>query len=342
MINWFIDNPVKVSVGIILLTLFGMIAMFRMPMQLAPNVERPEISISTRWSGASPQEIEKEIVNEQEEQLKSVTGITKMSSQSSDSSGEITLEFQVGTNMNEAMLKVNSQLQRVREYPEDADKPVLRTSNSSSRSIAWFILSARPPTADELEEFKSNHPAVAEEIQRIQDTSNIGLATMRLRELIKEYPAAGELLPDLQIPRFRKFAEDNIESQLERVSGVADAQVRGGEQRQLQVVVNPEQLAARGLTLENLRQALIQDNEDVSAGDFAEGKRRYVVRTMGQYRTTEQVANQAIPNPSGQTIYVRDVAEVRLGYQKPTGFVRRFGTENLSISVSRESGRQRH
>ena len=84
-ISWFIENPVKVSVGIILLTLFGVLAMFQMPMQLAPNVERPSISIETRWPGASPQEIEKEIVNEQEEKLKSVEGVTKMSSSSSDS-----------------------------------------------------------------------------------------------------------------------------------------------------------------------------------------------------------------------------------------------------------------
>ena len=106
----------------------------------------------------------------------------------------------------------------------------------------------------------------------------------------------------------------------------------------MQIIVNPEQLAARGLTLENLRQALIEDNQDVSGGDFSEGKRRYVVRTLGQYRTIEQVANQTIPTPSNQSVYVRDVAEVRMGFQKPSGFVRRFGISNIAISVQRESG----
>ena len=55
--------------------------------------------------------------------------------------------------MNQAVLKVNSQLQQVREYPVDADKPVIRTSNSADRAIAWFILSVRPPTDEELREF---------------------------------------------------------------------------------------------------------------------------------------------------------------------------------------------
>ncbi|MFK7766021.1 MAG: efflux RND transporter permease subunit [Mariniblastus sp.] len=337
-INWFIENPVKVSVGIILLTLFGVLAMIQMPMQLTPNVERPAISVETRWPGASPQEVEKEIVNEQEEKLKSVEGVTKMSSSSSDSQGTINLEFRVGTDMNQAILKVNSQLQQVREYPIDADKPVIRSSNSSDRAIAWFILSVRPPTDEALDQFVVENPTAADDVQAIKDATGVGLAILRLRRMTEKFPAAKKFLPEIDVPRYRKFAEDVIESQFERVPGVSGANVRGGEARQMQVIVNAEQLAARGLTLENLRQALIQDNMDVSGGDFSEGKRRYSVRTLGQYRSIENVTNQTIPNPSGQTVYVGDVAEVKLGYEKPTGFVRRFGVSNIAINVQRESG----
>ena len=122
LISSFVENPVKVSVAVLMVAMFGIIAMFRMPMQMSPDVERPTISVNTRWPGASPQEVEKEIVNEQEEQLKSVEGVTKMSSECSDSSGSIVMEFQVGTNMQEAVLKVNTQLQQVGQYPRDAEK----------------------------------------------------------------------------------------------------------------------------------------------------------------------------------------------------------------------------
>ena len=88
-----------------------------------------------------------EIVQEQEEQLKSVEGVRKMSSESMDSMGRITLEFPVGTDMQEAMLKVNTKLAQVPDYPEDAKEPVISTSNASDRPIAWFILEPRsvPP-----------------------------------------------------------------------------------------------------------------------------------------------------------------------------------------------------
>ena len=61
LIETFVRNPVKVAVGVLLVLLFGLIAMVRMPMQLAPEVQRPVISIETNWPGASPQEIEREI-----------------------------------------------------------------------------------------------------------------------------------------------------------------------------------------------------------------------------------------------------------------------------------------
>ena len=113
LVETFVKNPVKVSVAMLLLMLFGTIAGFSMPMQLTPEVETPTLTVETRWPGASPQEVEQEIVREQEEKLKSVEGITKLSSESFDSMGSIKLEFAVGTNMDEALLKVNSRLQQV-------------------------------------------------------------------------------------------------------------------------------------------------------------------------------------------------------------------------------------
>ena len=65
-IEAFVRHPVKVSVGVILVALFGVLAIFRMPMQLTPEVERPTISVRTNWPGRSPQEIEKEIIQKQE------------------------------------------------------------------------------------------------------------------------------------------------------------------------------------------------------------------------------------------------------------------------------------
>jgi HAE1 family hydrophobic/amphiphilic exporter-1 len=349
-IEAFVRNPIKVAVGVLLVSLFGIIGLIRMPMQLTPEVNVPTITIETRWRGASPQEVEREIVQEQEEQLQGVQGMTKLSSESLDSQGRITLEFQVGTDMQEALVRVNSRLAQVPEYPLDADEPVIATSDASDRPIAWFILSAQLPTAKSIAKFQENHPELAELVEparRVAD-ANQGLATLRLqrlaaaredlRELLKT-----ELLPaEKNIETLRKFAEDYIEARLERVKGVSNSNVFGGRDPELQVVVDAHQLAARGLTIMDVRAALAGHNKDTSGGDFYEGKRRWVIRTLGQYRSIEQVENQIIATHDGQAVYVRDITVpkdgVHLGYKKPDGLVRRFGNASIAVNAERSTG----
>ena len=77
LIRTFVHNPVKVSVGVILVVLFGILAMLSMPMQLTPEVQIPTLTVQTLWPGASPQEVEREIIQEQEEQLKGVEGCAR-------------------------------------------------------------------------------------------------------------------------------------------------------------------------------------------------------------------------------------------------------------------------
>lgn len=94
-----------------------------------PRVEEPQITVTTVWPGARPQEIEREIVDEQEEQLKALEGLIKMESSSSDSVGNITLTFQMGTDLDTALLKVSNRLEQVPSYPGDAEKPVIRSAD---------------------------------------------------------------------------------------------------------------------------------------------------------------------------------------------------------------------
>lgn len=339
LIEWFVRNPVKVSVGVILVTLFGAISLNRMPMQLTPEVEIPTISVSTTWPGASPQEVESEIVQEQEEQLQSVEGLQKMTSESMDSRGQITLEFAIGTSISEALLNVSTRLQQVREYPENADEPIVATSNAADRFIAWFILTPKTPSPEKLDEAAAKFPELKTDLERVKTAHNPGLAIYRMRTLAEQHPEVRYLLPEnMDVTTLRRFSEDFIETRLERVEGVSNANVVGGREEELHVIVDPHLLAARQLTINDVREALRRENKDTSGGDFWEGKRRYVIRTLGQFKTEEQVANVILASRDNAPVYVRDVAEVRLGYKKPDGLVHRYGTSVIAINAQRETG----
>ena len=339
----FIRNPVKVSVGVLIVALFGSISLFTMPKQLIPAVQNPVLSVETRWPGASPQEIEREIVQEQEEQLAAIEGLIKMTSRCRDSSADITLEFAVGTDIEDAMMRVNTRLQQVREYPINANEPVIEASDVSDSPIARFALTARPPTIEKIEAFQSAHPELEELLESSRTAGNTGLRVFRLQQLYDEvggqHPELKELLPpQLDLQDVRKISEDLIEPQLERVPGVSEADTYGGQEEELQVIVDPERLAARQLTIDDVRAALGGQNKDTSAGNVWEGKRRWVVRTLGQFRDPEHVKRQVLAIEDGMPVYVGDVAEVQLAYKKLESISRRYGNAGNGLSVRRASG----
>ncbi len=148
-IKFSISKPVTVIVGVFLIILFGMIGFFKLPVQLTPDVETPQITVTTIWPGATPYEVEKDIIEEQEEVLKGIQRLTVMESSSYNSRGEITLSFEVGTDIDSALLRVSNKLNEVRRYPENVEKPVIDASGAQSSPIIWTVLQtvAKDPAA---------------------------------------------------------------------------------------------------------------------------------------------------------------------------------------------------
>lgn len=155
IISFSISKPVSVLVGISLIALFGLIGLFKMPVQLTPDVEAPQITVRTIWSGATPYEIEKDIVEEQEEVLKGIQRLVLMESASFNSLGEITLTFQVGTDIEAALLRVSNKLNEVRSYPENVQKPIIEASGSRSSPVIWMTLKTKSGDASQINHFRT-------------------------------------------------------------------------------------------------------------------------------------------------------------------------------------------
>ena len=286
-----IQYPVTTAVGVLLLTLFGGIALFRIPVQLTPAVEDPEVTVVTRWPGASPHEIEREIVDEQEEQLKSLEGLIEMESESRENEGTVTLRFQVGTNLDTAVLKVSNALEQVPSYPDDADKPLIRTVDTRANAVGWFLLQST-----EINGFQGD------------------IATQH------------------------DFLDDFVKPEVERVEGVASSNLFGGREIEMHVIVDPAKLAGRQVTFNQLAAALERENRNYSGGDFDEGKRRYLVRTVGEYASPSDIENVVITVRNGVPIYVRDVGYAQIGYRKTTEKGSFLGQPAMALNVIKEPG----
>ncbi|RJP58217.1 MAG: efflux RND transporter permease subunit [Candidatus Auribacter fodinae] len=143
LIKTSIEKPVSVTVGVILVLLFGVIGLIKLPVQLTPDVENPQITVETIWAGATPDEIEKDIIEKQEDALKSVRGLTVLESSSYNSYGEIILTFRVGTNLDDALLRVSNKLEEVPDYPENAERPIINASGAQASPIIWMMLKTK-------------------------------------------------------------------------------------------------------------------------------------------------------------------------------------------------------
>lgn len=184
IIRYAIDRPVAVVAAVLMAVLFGVIALSRIPIQLAPDVRKPIVVIETNWPGAAPSEIEREIVNPQEEALRGLEGLDIMTSTSRTGQASVTLEFGVGTNMSQSLLLVSNRLDRVSGYPAEANEPSLNTSGSDDSPIAWVLLTAKegntrsmPTYGDFVED------VIKDRIERIEGVSAVNVFGGVTREL---------------------------------------------------------------------------------------------------------------------------------------------------------------
>ncbi|MGL4593805.1 MAG: efflux RND transporter permease subunit [Thermoguttaceae bacterium] len=144
IISFSINNPVKIIVGILLLVLFGILALTAVPVQMTPDVERPIITVRTSWQGRSPEEIEKSVIMEQEKRLKTLQGLYKMTSSAQLGMGFIELEFQVGYDLSRAVQETSNRLNEVPRYPDDVDRPVIRAASASTDEAIGYGLFTAP------------------------------------------------------------------------------------------------------------------------------------------------------------------------------------------------------
>jgi multidrug efflux pump subunit AcrB len=116
----------------------GLVAAFTIPVQMIPDLQVRTISVETSWPGATPQDIEKEILIEQEEYLRSIPSLQKMTSEASTGSAEIELEFPFDADITETLIRVTNALQQVPDYPVNVDQPRVLAESFSSNSFMYF------------------------------------------------------------------------------------------------------------------------------------------------------------------------------------------------------------
>ena len=298
LIKIAIDRPTAVVAAVIMAVLFGLAALQSIPIQLAPDVARPVIEVRTTWLGAAPAEIEREILNLQEEQMKGLSGLERIEGRALQSQSRLKLEFAVGTGMDKALLLVSNRLDGVSGYPDEADEPRLKIAGPEDNRIAWFHLTRQVGNNTPMHHFGDFAiDVVRERLERVPGvaTSEVyGGGSKEIRVVIDPTKMA----------RYRLTVPEVLTRMRSANIAITGGDVEEGKRR---YVVRTE---AELNTIETIRQVVL--------------------------RTSTNAINRG--SGSVARVLVGDIADVSYGFKKPTERVRTNGSAAIAINASRQVG----
>ncbi|MGF1594182.1 MAG: efflux RND transporter permease subunit [Kiloniellaceae bacterium] len=299
LIGFAIRRPTAVAAVVMIVLALGLVALQTIPIQLTPDVRRPVLQITTSWSGTSPLEIEREITNRIEQELTGIEGLAEMTSDSSLGRSRITLEFDIGQNMDRAFMLVSNRLGNVSNLPDEANEPSIRTSGSDDVPIARLAMRRLPGNDRNIEIYGDLiEDVIADRLQRVSGVSQVdysGGSRRELQVIVEPAVLAGYGLTVPQVLQALRAAN---------VSSTAGA-VDEGKRR---YIVRTDSETA---TVEKVRSVVLQTSYIPGGGP---GGSRLADLTVGE------------------------IAEVRLDYKKPTSNRRFNGEPMISLNVVRESG----
>ena len=293
--GYSVKHPVTI---IVLYALAIGIAISMVPnlaIDLYPSTARPVLSVFTRFPGAGPADVERNVTERLERSLSGSRRLVNMTSSSSFESSFINLEFSYGTDMDKAASDAQTLVNRlVNSLPEGVSAPTVRRFDMSAMPIMRLIV-------------RGNYP------------------------------------PD----QLRLFAEDEIQSSIERIEGVASAEVTGGTTQLVRVAVALNRMAAFNLTLSDISSALRGQNIVASGGNLRRGTREYQIMTQEELVNLDQIKRIVvktvnIASPTGmqnrsQVVRLEDIADVSLGYNDNAARVYVNGQSGVYIQVTSEA-----
>ncbi len=298
-----VKRPVTVWMFTIAVILFGMVSLSRLAINLLPELSYPTLTIRTDYNGAAPGEIEQLVSKPIEETIGVVKGVRTVTSTSKAGQSDVLLEFEWGTDMDLASLEVREKLDTL-QLPLDIKKPLLLRFNPSLDPVMRFGLGVAKRLA-------TDHTSIAKNNQQVTITEQ-GIKALRI------------------------YAEEQIKRRLESVAGVASVKVGGGLENEIQVLVDQQKTSQLNITVSEIIKRLKDENVNASGGRVKDGSQEYLVRTLNQFQTLDDIRDLFIANREGKNIRLGDIATVQDSYKEPTSMNRFNGFEGVEIAIYKE------
>ncbi|GAA4711631.1 efflux RND transporter permease subunit [Brevibacillus fulvus] len=280
-----IKRPVTIIMLTVAMLIFGMVSLPRLAIDLMPDMEFPVAVVVTSVDGASPTEVEKLVTKPIEDALGTVSDLDSIRSTSNEGASMVILQFNWGTDLDQATLDMREKVDQVRgQLPDTADAPRVMRFDPNSQPIIQLAMTGK------------------------QDVNQL-----------------------------KQIAEDMIEAPLERIDGVAAVSLAGGQDRIVDVTLDPDKIASYGLTIDQIKQAIASNNLSASAGEVREGESKLNIRVDGEFADVEQIGLTPVVTGNG-SLRLKDIAEVKDTREEVSQVSYADGVPSLGISITKASG----
>ena len=283
--NLSVNRPVGILMVVLVLLLLGAVSLTRLSIDLLPEMNIPVAITITSYDGVGPEEIEKIVTVPLEGQLSTISGITRVNSQSSSGVSVVVTQFTWGTNMDQAMIEIREKVDFIKPFlPDGVGQPMVIKMDMDMMPIMMLGVTG-----------------------------------------------------DYDLDHLKKVVEDKIQPRLERIDGVAQVNLSGGKTREIQVEISPQRLQAYNLNINDVARVIMGENNNTSGGHIEQGKKDYLVRVQGEFASILDLEKVLIPLPTGGSIELRYLADIKDTYKEITSYALLNGEPSISIDIQKQS-----
>jgi HAE1 family hydrophobic/amphiphilic exporter-1 len=281
-----VKRPVTTILIFVALIVIGLYSLTQLPIDLYPEIDLPFVGVVTTYPGTSASDIETNVTRPIEDAINSVSNLKEITSTSKDGLSVIFMNFEYGTNLDEASNDVRSSLSFIKNYlPEDSEDPTIMKFNSSMMPIIFYAITAKE--------------------------SYTGL---------------------------EKILDEKIVNPLNRIEGVGSVNLAGVPGRKVYIDVDPRKMEAYNLTIEQIGGILRAENMNMPTGYIEMGQTDYPLRIQGEFPESDIIKNIVVSSFNGNSVYLRDVAEVRDTIRETKLDTRVNGLQGMTMFVRKQSG----
>ena len=257
MLKFFVRRPVTTLMFVLFWVVLGFVSFPKMNVERTPALDFPIVTSTFIYPGATPAEMESQIVKRAEDAISEVPELKSLTSYLYENSAMVMAEFNLGVNVNDKASEIKTKLDGLLyEFPSDMENPVVEKLNPLQQAVVDIVL--RGADSRDLEEYVDNI----------------------------------------------------LSNKITGLSGVASVSIFGGTERAIRVAMNPDLMAARGVTVMDVVTAMGNRNLNVPGGKIESGTNSANVRFVGEFSSVDEIENLRLTTAEGHNFKLSDIATV--------------------------------